>query len=136
MPHILVVDDDVSIRFFLKNLFALEGFTVSTARNGNEGLTLLGQTRPDLVTLDVMMPEESGLGLYRAMCMNPAWRHIPVIMVSGVTQEAYVHALAMNSMQEGALPEPFAYVEKPPAPETILAHAHTALHRPNPQKVR
>lgn len=133
MPHILVVDDDVSFRFFLKNLFALHGFTVSTARNGNEGQALLGQTLPDLVTLDVMMPEESGLGLYRAMCAAPAWRHIPVIMVSGVTQEAYRHALAMNSLQEEALPEPFAYVEKPPAPETILALARNALQRPKPQ---
>ncbi len=61
MPHILVVDDDVSFRFFLKSLFTLQGFTVSTARNGHEGETLLEQKLPDLVTLDVMMPEESGL---------------------------------------------------------------------------
>ena len=133
MPHILVVDDDVSFRFFLKNLFALQGYTVSTARNGNEGQACMEQTLPDLVTLDVMMPQQSGLGLYRAMHLNPAWRHIPVIMISGVTQEAYVHALAMNSVLEEALPEPFAYVEKPPAPETVLALATTALQRAKPQ---
>lgn len=127
MARVLVVDDEPSFRFFLKALFETEGHRVATGRNAGEGLARLRETAPDLITLDVMMPQRGGLEMYRALKAHEEWKDIPVIMLSGVKSEAYAHALAMSGVTGETLPEPFAYVEKPPQPEELLRLARSAL---------
>ena len=60
------------------------GFAVKMARNGIEALDVLRSWRPDVITLDVMMPEQSGLTFYGAVCRDEDWKRIPVVMLSAV----------------------------------------------------
>lgn len=132
MALVLVVDDDLSFRFFLKALFETDGHEAVAARNGAEGLETARKRRPDLVVLDVMMPGGGGLPMYRAMQADPALRSVPVIMLSGVGGATFAHGLSMCQAADGdgntEVNEPFAYVEKPPRPERLLELAHRALN--------
>lgn len=138
MALVLVVDDEPSFRFFLKALFETEGHEVMIGRNAEEGLKHVNSRIPDLITLDVMMPGHGGLEMYRALKTNGSWKHIPVIMLSGVKTDTYTHALAMSEVGGEILPEPYAYVEKPPQPEHLLKLARPILERakslPDPDK--
>lgn len=132
MALVLVVDDDLSFRFFLKALFETDGHEAVAARNGAEGLETARRRRPDLVVLDVMMPGGGGLPMYRAMQADPALRSVPVIMLSGVGGATFAHGLSMCQAADGGgsteVNEPFAYVEKPPRPDRLLELAHRALN--------
>ena len=133
MALVLVVDDDLSFRFFLKALFETDGHEAVAARNGAEGLETARKRRPDLVVLDVMMPGGGGLPMYRAMQADPALRSVPVIMLSGVGGATFAHGLSMCQAADGGgrdaeVNEPFAYVEKPPRPDRLLELAHRALN--------
>ena len=130
MGFVLVVDDELTFRFFLKALFATEGHEVVACRNAQEGLDQVRRRIPDLITLDVMMPGHGGLEMYMALKNNEEWRRIPVIMLSGVQAKTYAHALAMCGATGADVPEPYAYVEKPPQPEHLLELARPHLMRP------
>lgn len=127
MALVLVVDDELSFRFFLKALFETEGHEVMVGRNATEGLAHLRERKPDLITLDVMMPGHGGLEMYRSLKSNSEWRDIPVIMLSGVQADTYAHALAMSGATGESLPEPYAYIEKPPQPERLLELSRPVL---------
>ncbi len=129
MALVLVVDDELSFRFFLKALFETEGHEVMVGRNAKEGIAHLKKRKPDFITLDVMMPEHGGLEMYRALNAESDWKNIPVIMLSGVGANTYAHALAMSGATGDSLPEPYAYVEKPPKPEYLLELARSILGR-------
>lgn len=118
--RVLVVDDEVHFRYFLKVLLEKAGYAVKTARNGLEALGMLDGWRPGLITLDVMMPEQSGLTLYGALCRHPEWKNIPVVMLSAVPVPVREHALAALGLTEGPLPPPAACLEKPCAPDALL----------------
>ncbi len=132
MALVLVVDDDLSFRFFLKALFETDGHEAVAARNSAEGLEAARRRRPDLVVLDVMMPGGGGLPMYRAMQADPALRAVPVIMLSGVGGATFAHGLSMCGAADGNggkdVDAPFAYVEKPPRPDRLLELAHLALN--------
>lgn len=101
---ILVVDDSALMRKLLREIFEKEGFEVLTARNGVEAIELNNTFQPDLITLDINMPEMDGLtALSHIMIQRP----VPVIMVSSLTEEG---ALAtFEALNLGALD----YVTKP-----------------------
>lgn len=128
MALVLVVDDELSFRFFLKALFETEGHEVMVGRNAEEGLAHVRARRPDLITLDVMMPEHGGLEMYRNLKADSTLRDIPVIMLSGVQAGTYAHALAMSGAAGESLPAPTAYIEKPPQPERLLELARPYLN--------
>ena len=119
--RVLVVDDEVHFRYFLKVLLEKAGYAVKTARNGIEALETLRSWRPDAITLDVMMPGQSGLVFYGAVRRSDDWKAIPVVMLSAVPVSVREHALAALALTQGALPAPAACLEKPCAPEALLA---------------
>lgn len=80
--RVLVVDDDPSIQGFLAEALADEGYEVRTAGNGREALTVLGGWLPDLILLDLMMPEMDGWVFRAAQRTMPAVAHVPVIVLS------------------------------------------------------
>lgn len=128
MPQtILVVDDEMSFRFYLKVLFETGGYHVEAARNGNEGLKMARLCKPDIVVLDVMMPQQGGLEMYRGLRSEPALRNVPVIMLSAVGAGTFAHGLAMVGLAQGDLPPPQAYLEKPPCPDELLKTVRTVL---------
>ena len=129
MPaKVLVVDDEMSLRLFIAAVFESAGYLAATARNGAEGVQKAREMGPDLISLDLMMPGEGGLKMYRALKADPALASIPVMVVSAVSGKTFDHAVNALSVGLGTeLPPPDAYVEKPPSPETLLAEAGRLL---------
>jgi signal transduction histidine kinase/DNA-binding response OmpR family regulator len=90
---VLVVDDDQNARELMERGLLKEGFRVLTAPGGEEGLRLAKQMRPDVITLDVLMPGMDGWAVLRAIKNDPEIADIPVIMVTMVDDKDMGHAL-------------------------------------------
>jgi len=82
MNRILVVDDDAAIRLMLATFLRRRGFQLSEARNGREALAEMRANHPQVVILDLAMPEVSGLDVLRERIANPALQQIPIIVVT------------------------------------------------------
>ena len=80
--RILVVDDDPSIQGFLAEALTDEGYEVRTAANGREALAILREWRPDLILLDLMMPEMDGWAFRGEQRVMPGVSDVPVIVLS------------------------------------------------------
>jgi CheY-like chemotaxis protein len=87
MPNVLVVDDEFAIADLLETILTDEGYRVRTACNGKQALAKMADATPDLILLDFMMPLLDGAGMLRAMATAPAYQHIPVIMISSLSEE-------------------------------------------------
>lgn len=83
--RVLVVDDNKVIRQLIRVNLELEGFEVVTAADGAECLDVVHQVRPDVVTLDVVMPRLDGLRTAARLRSDPRTRHVPVVIVSACT---------------------------------------------------
>jgi Lrp/AsnC family transcriptional regulator for asnA, asnC and gidA len=93
-PHILVVDDDSDFLAATRMVLAAEGFTVRTARNGEEALARLRVRTPDLVILDVMMRGLlDGLKMGEQMRTDSDLRAVPILMVSSITESGFAGLL-------------------------------------------
>ena len=104
MPKVLVVDDSALMRRLLTNLLTEAGFQVGVARNGAEGVQQLTDWKPDVVTLDINMPEMDGL---TALSLMMQARPTPVVMVSSLTEQgaqATFEALALGAVDFIAKP--------------------------------
>ncbi|MFJ6572930.1 response regulator [Streptomyces sp. NPDC091292] len=84
--RVLVVDDNKVIRQLIRVNLELEGFEVVTAADGAEALEVVHQVRPDVVTLDVVMPRLDGLRTSARLRSDPRTRHLPLMIVSACTQ--------------------------------------------------
>ena len=83
--RILIVDDEDDVITYLKTLLTDAGYRVTEARDGAEAMAEVEKERPDLVSLDITMPEKSGVRFYREMKENPDLAGIPIVIVTGVT---------------------------------------------------
>lgn len=128
-PRVLVVDDELSFRLFLKTLFETSGMRVESARNGSEGYDKARANKPSLIVLDVMMPEWGGINMYRKIRTTPELANVPVVMLSAVAPEGFAHALNMIGISETELAPPEAYVEKPPSPDKLLTIVRGLLNQ-------
>ncbi len=81
---ILVIDDDPVVVKYLTALFRDNGYETLQASDGTEGLKILKQATPDLITLDLEMEKQWGTQFYRTISKNPEYQDIPVIVVSGM----------------------------------------------------
>lgn len=117
MTTIVVVDDEALITDFLTFFLEEAGYIVHAARNGQEGLELIGRVLPDIVITDYMMPAMSGLELARALKANDTLASIPVILSS-----------AAQGATAREHPELFAALLDKPYPATkLLATLATIL---------
>ncbi|MCL4821504.1 MAG: sigma-54 dependent transcriptional regulator [Vicinamibacteria bacterium] len=116
-PKILIVDDEDAIRSTLKMILEYEGYEVLLAANGPLGLRLAEKERPDLVFLDVKMPQMDGLEVLKAI--KAAEDAPPVVMLSG-------HGNIQTAVEATKLGA-FDFVEKPPESERILLLARNAI---------
>ncbi len=118
---VLIVEDELDMRIFLSTLLETSGYRPIMTRDGSEGMAKVREIPPDLIILDVMMPGEGGVQMYRQLKTDDTLKKIPVILLSGVAKNTFTHYLKMlNSRMEGAIPEPSAYLEKPPEAETLI----------------
>ena len=120
--RILCVDDELDMRIFLSTVLTTEGFEAVAARNAIEGLQKARAEVPDLVIMDVMMPSAGGVTPFREIKEDDRLKHIPVIMLTGVSEKAFSHHVKMVNLRiDHALPPPDAYLEKPLDPEKLLS---------------
>lgn len=115
-PTILVVDDALDMRVYLKTLIQGMGLAAVAARDGSEGLAAVGTMPVALVLLDIMMPGEGGVRMYRALRQHEAFKCIPVLVHSAVPERLFAHYLAMEARSGHRLMPPEAYLEKPAEP--------------------
>ena len=80
-PHVLVVEDEPAQREVLAYNIEAEGFRVSRAENGEDGLMMVNEDPPDVIVLDWMMPILSGIEVCRRLKISPETRNIPIIML-------------------------------------------------------
>jgi CheY-like chemotaxis protein len=113
--QILVVDDEKDIVEFLTQLLEDNGYEVTAAYDGIQGMEMVLQNRPDLILLDLQMPEETGTGLYRKLHNKKEYKDIPVIVISG---------LAGSYLAVG---KSVPVLDKPPEEEQVLREVATAL---------
>ena len=119
--NILVVEDDLHMRIFITTVLETSGYNATACKDGQDGIRKVKEDLPDLIILDVMMPEEGGVSMYRQLKTDNKLKNIPVVMLSGVESETFSHSLKMMSIGlEDPLPDPEAYVEKPPKAEELL----------------
>ena len=118
MTRVLVVEDEASFVEAIKVSFEREGFTVDSAANGRQGIERFREHPPDLVLLDLMLPEVSGLDVLRAIRRES---DVPVIVVSAKDAEADVVA----ALELGA----DDYVTKPYSIRELLARVRAATRR-------
>ncbi|WP_372682857.1 response regulator [Desulfosarcina sp.] len=117
---VLIVDDDPDVRLFNATVVEESGYTPIEAANGEEGLKIVKKDRPDLVILDVLMPKQSGIRLYRELKTDKALIGIPVIMLSGVAKRTFLRSQkALTEFGDKPVPEPENYLEKPVEPEEL-----------------
>lgn len=88
MKKILVVDDDPYILMSLEFLMKKEGFDVKVARNGTEALDIIQQDTPELVLLDIMMPDMDGYAICKHIKSNKKLQHIKVVFLSAKSKES------------------------------------------------
>jgi two-component system phosphate regulon response regulator PhoB len=118
---VLIVDDELDVRIYVRTLFETNGYAPIVTRNGKEGLEKAKELSPDLIILDVMMPEAGGVTMYRELKTDPALKDIPVIMLTGIGEKSFSHYLKMLNLKvKDPLPQPDAYMEKPLDHEKLL----------------
>ncbi len=83
--HILVIDDEPDTVTYLETLLQDNGYDTISANDGKDGMKKAKSEKPDLIILDVTMPERSGTGFYRDLKSDPDCKSTPVIFVTGVT---------------------------------------------------
>jgi signal transduction histidine kinase/DNA-binding response OmpR family regulator/HAMP domain-containing protein len=81
--HVLVVDDDAQTRSLLQRTLTQSGWSVSEASSGAVALALLADSTPDLILLDLLMPQMDGFDVLHALRLTPGWKDIPVIVLTG-----------------------------------------------------
>ena len=143
--EVLIVDDNEANVIFLAQILEDNGFKFRIARDGKEALAALGEKRPDLVLLDVMMPRKSGVQVFSHMKGEPDLSGIPVILITGASEatgvnvktgevqpkETYGDDLArgLGTALHGALKgaRPDGFIEKPIEPQTLMAKVNELL---------
>ncbi len=112
---ILVVDDEPHLVKYMTSFLQDNGYETCSATNGEEAYEVMKQESPDLITLDLQMPNETGTRFYRNMSKNPDYKKIPVIVVSGLPGRHL------------AVSKPFAVFEKPVDRDALLVSIKEAI---------
>ncbi len=130
---ILIVDDEPDQRTFLITVAEENGYESMSAKDGVEGLELVRKEKPDLVLLDLMMPRKSGITMFQEMRKDETLSHIPVIIVTGVSEVTGVDFrnfilrqplkdekkfLSTTGLTEYTVPN--NYLEKPVDPDELI----------------
>ena len=117
IQKILIVDDSATERYFLSDILVKNGFSVSTAENGEEALLKIKADKPHLILMDVVMPGQNGFQVTRAISRDPDTQDVPIIMCTSKGQETD----RIWGLRQGARD----YIVKPVDPQELLAKIAT-----------
>ena len=123
---ILIVDDDLDFCEATKLILESKAYKVSLAYDGKEGLEKIRSEEPDLVILDVMMPEMNGYDVCVVMKADPELSSIPVMLLTAVDQEMF---RTYFTKEMGLMTEADDYIAKPVEPEDLVEAIETLLKR-------
>lgn len=113
IQKILIVDDSPTERYFLTDILVKNGFSVSTAENGEDALMKIKADKPQLILMDVVMPGQNGFQITRAISRDPETQDVPVIICTSKNQETD----RIWGLRQGARD----YLVKPIDPQELLA---------------
>lgn len=121
MKRILVIDDDARLREQYTEILKLEGYQVTEARNGREGIEKARKEPPDLVLCDITMPEMNGHRVLETLRNEPRTAHLPFVFLTGWSEQADIR----TGMNLGA----DDYLTKPVVPDELVAAIRARLRR-------
>ena len=122
---ILIVDDELDMRIFLCNLLGNCGYELIDAGDKNEGMQKAKREKPALIILDVTMPREGGLQMYRELKAHEDLKDVPVIMVSTIDKKTFsFYQKFQRTSRDKSFPKPGAYLEKPLEADKLIALVH------------
>ncbi|RJP29437.1 MAG: response regulator [Candidatus Omnitrophota bacterium] len=117
---ILVIEDEEDVVNFLKMALEDAGYEVGTAYDGEEAWLRIRENKPDLITLDMIMPNKTGIGLYNELRHSPEYKDIPIIVVTGVDTTSYGQMSCKEFLEKRAVRQPEAYLVKPINAEELV----------------
>jgi CheY-like chemotaxis protein len=120
---ILIVDDDPLMHLLYKRHLERQGFEVLAAQNGEEALRVVAQSRPDLILMDVMMPEKDGLAAVRELKQNEVMREVPVIVMTADAEQ--YQAVGKEARIAGAE----GFLTKPVSPARLISEVRRFFPR-------
>jgi two-component system, OmpR family, phosphate regulon response regulator PhoB len=128
---VLLVGDQADQQVFLANLLIAAGYHTVFASDKTEGLHMIETENPDLVIIDMMIPAEQGIRLYRALKTSAHLNSLPVVMLSSINKKMFFqcHQIQEPRAHKG-LPVPDAYIEMPPEAEELLRQVRALADRP------
>jgi DNA-binding response OmpR family regulator len=125
--RILVVDDEEDLLELVRYNLSKEGFAVRCVAGGEEAIAEAKSYLPDVILLDLMLPEIDGLVVCKTLKAHPLTQHIPIVMLTAKTEEADV----VSGLELGA----DDYVTKPFSPRVLLARIRAVLRRKSQQSL-
>ena len=120
---ILVVDDEPDVRLFLSSTLIDAGFQVVTAPNGMDAYNRVKESMPDLITLDLVMPRQSGVVFYKRLRKNPKYLHVPVLIITAHARDDLGQEGFDELMKGIDAPRPNGLLEKPVQPMELVRKA-------------
>ncbi len=123
---ILIVDDELDMRIFLCNLLGNCGYEPIDAADKDQGMQKAVREKPALIILDVTMPKETGIQMYRELKEHEDLKNVPVIMVSTIDKKTFsFYQKFQGTPRHKVVPDPGAYLEKPLEAEEIIKLVRT-----------
>jgi len=124
---ILIVDDEPDMVAFLATLLEDNGYETISAADGEEGMEKVKADKPDLISLDLLMPNKTGIKMFRELRKDDMLNNIPVVMVTGFGKDDVPQMDFKQWIKERAVKPPEAYIEKPVDRELFLGEISRAL---------
>lgn len=118
MKKILIIDDDPTIQKLISEVLKREGFDVRVATDGIDGMVTIKKDKPDLLVLDVMMPELNGYDVCHSLKFNPKFKDLPIIILTSREQELDPRLGAVMGIE---------YMHKSCAPQELVAKVKQML---------
>jgi two-component system, OmpR family, phosphate regulon response regulator PhoB len=122
MRHVTIIEDESDIAGLLAHCFALEGFQVTTAGDGETGLDLVRLGRPDIVLLDLLLPRLSGWEVFRALRAGQDTARIPILILTALPTDR------VRFLDSGAAD----FILKPCGVKEVIARVRAVLRRVAP----
>lgn len=123
MFKLLIVEDDPTMREIMRNALAPQGYDCLAAASADEGWKQCLKAKPDLILLDVHLPDESGIALCRRFKAEPRLRHIPILIMTGEARSVESRVEGLEAGADGYLLKPFSLSELTLRIKGLLANA-------------
>lgn len=127
MKKILIIDDNPDNVFLLQDRLEREGFEIVKAYSGETGIQKAVEEKPDLILLDIMMPDISGFDVCKTLTAHPETKLIPIILLTALTEA--------DNIKEGLLAGAFDYIKKPFNKVELVARINSAVRFSETNKI-